>query len=376
MVKRVIISVIFILIVLGAIGGTKGLQIGRMIAQGEQFTPPPVTVTTAVTDNTTWEQSVSSVGTLSAFQGVMVTAALSGKIVDIRFEPGSHVAAGHLLVQQDTSSEKAQLRAAMAAADVAKLSLERAQKLFAEKTIARSELDNAEAQYKRAISQADDIRTVIAKKTIRAPFNGRLGIRLVDPGQFVHAGDTIVSLQSLDPIHVDFSLPQHEAMRIKTGFKVRLSGDALSERQIEGAITASDPQVDSQTRTIKMQATVDNPDESLLPGMFVDVDVIMPDKEAVTVVPATSVLYAPYGDSVFVVEEKKSEATGELQKVLRQQLVRLGEQRGDFVSLLAGLEGSETIVSSGVFMLRNGQAVIENNSLAPEFNLNPAPADS
>lgn len=376
MLKRVFIAVVVVVAVVGVIGGIKGLQFSRMSAQGKQFAQPPATVTTAESENTAWERTITSVGTLTAVQGVMVAAELSGKIVAIQFDPGSDIKAGDLLIQQDTSSEKAQLRAAMAAAKVAKLSLERSRKLLNQRSIPRSEVDSAEAQYKQAVSQADNIRTAIAKKTIRAPFGGRLGIRLVNMGQFVDAGDPIVSLQSLHPIFVDFYLPQQDAVRVALGFKVRLTGDAFPKEIIEGTVTAINPQVDAKTRTIKMQATVNNPNEHLLPGMFVNVAVVLPNQEQVTVIPATAILYAPYGDSVFVVEDKKSEANGESQKVLRQQFVRLGEKRGDFVSLLSGLKGNETIVSSGVFMLRNGQAVVEDNSLAPDFKLNPAPEDS
>lgn len=376
MTKRIFLAIVAVLVVIGVIGGIKGMQIRRMIAQGDQFVPPPVTVTTATAAKTTWKRSLTSVGSLTAVQGVMVTAELSGKVVRIHFTPGAEVAAGDILVQLDTSSEKAQLRSAQAAAEVARLSLERTRKLLAQRSIALSEVDNAEAHFKQAASQVDNIRTSIDKKTIRAPFKGRLGIRLINLGQFINAGEAVVSLQSLDPIYADFHLPQQDAVRVAAGYKVHLTSDAFSGETIEGVVTAINPQVDSETRTIKMQATVENPEKRLLPGMFVNVDVVLPGREEMTVIPATCVLYAPYGDSVFVVEEKKDEHSGATRKVLRQQFVRLGEKRGDFISLITGLKGSETIVSSGVFKLRNGQAVVEDNTLAPEFKLAPTLSDS
>ncbi len=384
MTKRVIITIVIVVIVIGVVGGIKVLQIQRMIAQGKNFVMPPATVTTASVTTADWDQSLTSVGSLTAVQGVMVTAESPGKVVRILFEPGSKVKAGDLLVKQDTSSEEAQLRAAEAAAQVAKLSLERTRKLFAQRSIARSDVDSAEAQYKQTTSQADNIRTAIDKKNIRAPFSGRLGIRLVNIGQYIHAGEEIVSLQSMNPIYADFYLPQQDAVRVQPGYQVRLTSDALDGEKLEGKITAINPQVDAKTRAIKIQATVKNQNEHLLPGMFVNVKVILPGDKSVTLIPVTSVLYAPYGDSVFVVEDKKPDAHTDAsaaepktpQKVLRQQFVRLGEKRGDFIALISGLKGDETIVSTGVFKLRNAMPVVIDNTLEPEFKLNPTPKDS
>ncbi len=374
--KRLFIAALGVLAVIGVLGGIKVLQIQRMIAQGKQFRLPPTTVTTATAENTSWEQTLTSVGSLSAVQGVMISSETAGKVVKILFEPGSHVNAGDLLVQLDTESEKAQLRSARAAAEVAKLSLQRTRKLLAQRSIAQSEVDSARAQHEQAVSQVDNILTAIAKKNIQAPFSGRLGIRLINLGQFINAGDAIVSLQSLDPIFVDFTLPQQSGVLVETGFSVRLGNDAMADTFIQGKVTAINPQVDADTRAIKIQATIQNHDEKLLPGMFVNVDVILPAEKPVTVIPATAVLYAPFGDSVFVVEEKKSEDEEAPQQVVRQQFVRLGEKRGDFVALESGLSGNETIVGSGVFKLRNGQAVVTDNTLAPDYQLTPSPQDS
>jgi len=369
--KRVILTIVGLLVLIGILGGIKGLQIFRMTAQGKQFVPPPETVTAFEVRPDSWESLLTSVGSLEAVQGVMVTAELKGKVEDIAFKPGEMVRTGDLLVQQDISSETAQLRASEATVALAKLTLERTRKLLKEKTVSQSQYDNADAQYKEAAAQLDTIRSAISKKTIRAPFAGRLGIRLINQGQILNEGDAIVSLQSLDPIFVNFSLPQQQLAQVRTGLSVRVTTDVLPGRVVEGKITAINPAVDAATRNIRMQATAANPQEQLRPGMFVNVAVVLPAREKVLPIPATAVLYAPYGDSVFVVEEKKIEKNSRPIKTVHQQFVRLGEKRGDFIAVSSGLKEGEIVVSTGVFKLRNGQAVVVNNSLAPEFKLMP-----
>ena len=372
--KRLIVVIVVMMVLVAFLGGIKVLQIERMTAQARQ-SPPPEIVTTAVVHKESWESLLTAVGSLQAVQGVMVTAELTGKVVSIAFNAGTMVHAGDLLVKQDTSTEEAQLRAAEAEAALAKINLERRRELLEKKIVSKSEYDNAETQYKQTMAQADNIRTIIAKKTIRAPFAGRLGIRLVNLGQVLNEGQAIVSLQSLDPIFVDFLLPQQELSRIRPGLTVRVTTDALLDQVIEGTITAINPQVDTATRNIRIQATVTNPQEHLRPGMFVKVAVVLPTPNEVLTIPATAVLYAPYSDSVFVVEEKKNEESGRPVKVMRQQFARLGEKRGDFVSVVSGLKEGEIVVSTGVFKYRNGQEVTVDNTLAPEFKLRPKPED-
>jgi membrane fusion protein (multidrug efflux system) len=376
MVKRIIITLIGILVLIGGLAGIKGLQINRMIAHGDNFVPPPEVVTTAMAKTDSWESFLTAVGSLEAVQGVVVTAELKGKVVHIAFEPGTLVKAGDLLVQQDTSVESAQLRAAEAEVALAKINFERTKKLVANKTVSQSDFDNADAQYKQAVAQADNIRAVIGKKTLRAPFTGRLGIRQVNLGQTLNEGDEIVSLQSLDPIYVNFLLPQQRLAQIHPGLAIRLTTDAFPGQVVSGKITAINPQVDAATRNIRIQATVENPTERLRPGMYVNVSVVLPDRIEVVTIPATSVLYAPYGDSVFVVEEQKNDSNQSSGLVLNQKFVRLGEKRGDFVSVISGLTQGDTVVSTGVFKLRNGQAVVIDNTLSPEFKQMPKPADA
>jgi membrane fusion protein (multidrug efflux system) len=374
--KRIIYTMVGLIAVIGVLAGIKALQIGKMIAHGEQSVPPPLPVNTAVVHRESWQSLLTSVGSLEAVQGVMVTAELTGKVVRIGFEPGTMAQAGALLVQQDISSEKAQLRGAEAALDLAKVNLERLSKLLADGAIAQSQYDDAGAKFKEDAAQVDNIRAIIAKKTIRAPFAGHLGIRLVDLGQTLNEGDEIVSLQSLKPIFVNFFLPQQEVSQIQLGLRVQVTTDALPGQPIEGEVTAINPQVDSSTRNIRVQATVANSQEHLRPGMFVKVALVLPVQDKVLAIPATAVLYAPHGDSVFVVEEKKSEKDGQSGKMVRQQFVRLGEKRGDFVSVVSGLQEGDTVVSTGAFKLRNGQAVVVDNTLAPDFKLTPNPEES
>lgn len=364
-------------LVFGILAGVKALQIRAMINQGKQMKMPPEVVTAAKAQTDSWESLITAVGSLEAVQGVVVTAEMTGKVSAIAFEPGTRVKAGDLLVQQDISAETAQLRAAESAAALAKINFERSKKMLSTKVVAESSYDNAEAQLKQALAQADNIRAAIAKKTIRAPFSGRLGIRLVNIGQIIKESEAIVSLQALEPIFVNFSVPQQQLPLIRPGLEVRITSDALpAGKVVAGKITALNPNVEAASRNIKVQATVANPDELLRPGMFANVAIVQPIQNPVLAIPATSVLYAPYSDSVFIVEDTKVEEGGKAGKVVRQQFVRLGEKRGDFVAVLSGVKADETVVSTGVFKLRNGQSVVVDNSLAPEFKLAPKPKDS
>ncbi len=376
MTKRIFLTLFGLIVLIAALAGIKTLQIRKMIAQGSQFVPPPEIVTTAVAKADAWESILTAVGSLEAVQGVTVSAELSGKIVGIHFEPGSKINKGDILLRQDTSSERATLPGAEAAVELAKSNLDRYGELLRQRVISQAEYDGLSATYKQALAEADNIRATIEKKTVRAPFSGRLGIRLVNLGQILNEGDAIVSLQALDPIYANFLLPQQDLPEIRVGLPVRLTTDALPGQLIEGTVTAINPEVDAATRNIRLQATVPNSAEQLRPGMFVNVEVVRPEKQPVLAIPATSVLYAPYSDSVFVVEEQVNQQSGEAGKALRQQFVRLGRKRGDFVAVASGLKEGETIVSTGVFKLRNGQAVVVDNTLSPEFKLAPTPENN
>jgi len=374
--KRILFAVLGVLLVIAVLAGIKTLQIRTMIASGKQFVPPAETVTTAVVNSESWESSLGSVGSLTAVQGVSVAAEVAGKVTKIAFESGIAVKKGELLIQQDTSSEEAQLPGALSQAALSRANQERADRLFADGIISQADLDLAKANRAQSQSQVDTLRAVIAKKAIRAPFAGRLGIRQVNLGQMLREGDQIVTLQALDPIFVDFSIPQQQLVQVRIGLPVRLSGDVLGSDVMTGRITAITPLVDADTRNVSIQATVANSGERLRPGMFVNASIGLPQKQKVLAIPATAVLYAPYSDSVFVVEQKKADKEGKGGQVLRQQFVKLGEKRGDFVAVTAGLKDGETVVSSGVFKLRNGQEVVIDNKLSPQFQLAPRPENN
>lgn len=369
--KRILFAIFGLAVIIAALAAVKFFQIRAMIERGKHFVPPPETVTTAVARTQTWETALTAVGTLTAVQGVNIAAELAGKVVDIAFQPGVKVKKGDLLIRQDTSSEGAQLPGAEAQVILTKTVLERDRKMLAEHIISQADYDAAVASHKQAVSQADSIRATIGKKTVRAPFSGRIGIRQVNLGQTLREGDPIVTLQSLDPIYVNFSLPQQQIAQLRPGLPVRVTCDALPGLAIDGRLTSINPLVDADTRNIQLQATVANKAERLRPGMFVNAAVGLPVRHEVMVIPATAVLYAPYGDSVFVVQDD-----GKGGKTLRQQFVRLGEKRGDFIAVTHGLKDGENVVSTGVFKLRNGQAVVVDNRLVPRFQQNPKPENN
>jgi membrane fusion protein (multidrug efflux system) len=371
--KRILLVILGLVVLTAGLSAVKALQIGAMIDQGKKFVPPPETVTTAVANAESWETALTAVGSLSAVQGVTVAAELPGKVVNIAFEPGARVTKGDLLIRQDTTSEEARLPGAAARADLTRTVVERNARMLEKQIISQADHDAAVADHEQAMAQAADIRATIDKKTIRAPFSGRLGIRQVNLGQVLREGDPVVTLQSIDPIYVDFTLPQQQLAQLRTGLPVRVTCDALPGTTIIGRITAVNPLVDVATRNIRVQTTVANRTEKLLPGMFVNTAVSLPVRQKVLAIPATAVLYAPYGDSVFVVADDNVVKGG---KALRQQFVRLGEKRGDFVAVASGLKAGDNVVSTGVFKLRNGQAVVVDNRLAPPFRENPKPENN
>jgi len=368
--KPIVFAVLGLIVLIGALAAIKALQIRAMIEQGKKAVPPPETVTTAEVRAESWETALTAVGSLTAVQGVTVAAELPGKVMKITFTPGDRVNGGDLLVSQDTTSEEAQLPGLRAQAELARKERDRAVKMLADNIISRSDHDAAVAALDQARAQVDTVRAAIEKKRIRAPFAGRLGIRQVNLGQMLQEGDPVVTLQTLDPIYVDFSLPQQQLSRLHAGLPVRIRCDALPDTAVEGSITAINPLVEADTRNVKLQATVGNPSEKLLPGMFVAVDIGLPARQEVLVLPATAILYAPYGDSIFLVVRDEEKKGG---RIVRQQFVRLGRRQGDFVAVTSGVKEGDTVVSTGVFKLRNGQAVMVDNSLAPSFSREPTP---
>jgi membrane fusion protein (multidrug efflux system) len=354
--------------------GIKALQIFTMVSAKP---PMPVeTVTSAVAKEEDWPPVLSAVGSVSAVQGAIVSAELGGVVSEIDFENGGVAKKGDVLLKLDTSAEEAQLHSAEADLELARADFQRSGDLAAKKVISKAELDAAQTKYKQKAASVDQMRSMMSKKEVRAPFDGQLGIRLVNVGQTINAGQQVVPITSLDPVFVDFALPQQHVPRLSPGFEVHIRTDALGGREFMGKLTAINSTVDPVTRNVSLQATSENHDHTLRPGMFAKVDVILPEKNRTLVIPGTAVSYAPYGDSVYVIEKKKDDKTGKESEVIRQQFVRIGEARGDFVSVTSGLKAGQVVVGTGVFKLRNGMAVTINNELAPKPQLNPTPVDS
>jgi membrane fusion protein (multidrug efflux system) len=371
--KSYFIAVLGLLGIVGILGGIKALQINALIESGASMLPPPSAVSSSVVESQAWEVTLSAVGSLEAVQGVMVSAEVPGRVSSLHFTPGSDVKRGDLLVQQDISAELAQLRAAEANVALAKSDLKRMSELVAKKVIPISQFDSAEARFKEAFAQQDIVKSTIDKKTIRAPFDGRLGLRLINLGQDLGSGEHIVSLQANDPVFVNFNLPQRQLPNLKVDMAVRVASDAVPGHIFTGKITAISPEVNASTRNVLVQATLENKELNLLPGMFVSVAVVSPDIDQVLAIPNTAVAYATFGDSVFVVTEQQDPKTGEKTLVASQQFVQLGRAKGDFVEVKAGVKVGETVVSAGVFKLQNGAPILINNDTRPEFKLNPTP---
>lgn len=367
--------VVGLCLVIGSLVYVKYEQISTLISSGKNFTPPATTTTSFDVQKTSWEQTLSSIGSLEATKGLIVTADISGRISNVLFEAGSEVKAGDLLIQQDTSEEQARLRSNQAAAALAKSTLERITKLYNQKVASKSELDNSKSTYDSAVANVDNTKAAIEKKSIRAPFAGRLGIRLVNLGQFINTGDSVVSLQAIDKMYVNFSLPQQFNSKVDVGLAIRLESDAVPEKQFLGSINAIDPEIEVATRSVRLQAVIDNPNKELLPGMFATIDVLLPNNKAVLYIPVTAVQYATFGDSVFVIEAAKDPEKNQVvepeQLIVRQQFVKLGESRGDFVAVDKGLNETDKIASTGVFKLSNGGSVVINNSVVPNFSITP-----
>ena len=373
--KPFLIALAIVLLLAGAVAGIKALQIGALIASGENETAPVETVSTAPAEAQRWERTVESVGSLRAVQGADLSTEESGVVAVIHFENGQEVAEGDLLVELDTQTEQANLRSAEAEQDLARTVYERTLRLRQNNTVPQSDLDAAQSQLRKTAALVEQLKATIRKKQISAPFGGRLGIREVNVGQFVNNGDRIVSLQSLDPIYIDFLLPQQLIAGLRPGKAIEVITDVYPDRAFAGELTAINAEIDPVTRNIRLQGTLANPQGALRPGMFARVILTLGDPEDVVAVPATAVLTAPYGDSVFVVAEK-DDGEGSKKLVAEQRFVRTGRSMGDFVAVTEGLKAGETVVTAGVFKLRNGAAIEVNNKLAPEPSLTPAPADT
>jgi membrane fusion protein, multidrug efflux system len=379
MAKRMILMLAVTAAIVAGLGFVKFKQIQIAIAQGAAFQPPPDAVTTIVATQETWPATFTAIGTMAAVHGVTVSADLPGTVDRIAFESGREVRQGDVLAQLDTRQERAQLAAVQAQQELARLNFERMQGLLKERVISQSEFDRATAEYRETDARVGEIRAAIDRKTIRAPFTGLLGIRQVNLGQYLAGGDPLVGLQSLNPIYVNFGIPQQDSAQIHVGRDVRVTPPAGSQvaaaaAVLPGRVTAIDSVVDEKTRNVQVQATLANPGGRLRPGMFVQAEVAIGASRTVVSLPASAISYAPFGDSVFVVTELKDPA-GKSYRGVRQQFVKVGAARGDQIAILSGVKPGEEVVTSGVFKLRNGAAVQINNSVRPSNNPAPKPQE-
>jgi membrane fusion protein (multidrug efflux system) len=385
MIKRFVIMLSLVLLLFAALAFVKYKQFQAGMAMKAMFAPPPATVTTLVAKPQTWEPVLSAIGAMKAVNGVTVSTDLAGVVSEIHFESGAAAKKGDLLLKLDTRQEDAQLAQAEAKLDLSKISLARQQDLLGKKAIAQSDYDSAASDFRQNQAAVENAKALIARKTITAPFDGSLGIRLVNLGQYLNVGDPIVPLQSLNPIYVDFSIPQQQIEQIAVGKKIRIKVSGVEDKEFDGQITSINSLVDPATRNVTVEATAQNDDGKLRPGMFVKVEVILPPQEGVITIPSSAINYSPYGDSVFIVngEAKDDDGKpvldkdGKPVKQVDEQFVKLGPTRGDQVSIISGMKAGDEVVTSGVFKLRPHAAVfIDNKKVQPGNDPNPTPPDT
>lgn len=371
--RRWLIAIGVLVLIFVVLAGIKTLQIVTMVKAGKTMVPPPESVTAVQAKTVDWRPVRAGVGTLVAVRAVTLGAEIVAAVREIDFENGSLVQQGQVLVRQDISTEMAQLEAAQADEVLAKQTLERAVRLRKDLVNTEVDVEAAQARALQTKAAVENLRATIAKKIIRAPFSGRVGIRQVELGQVLNVGTPIVSLQTVTPIYAEFQLPQQALADVKLGQRATLKVDVFPDSTWEGTITTINPEVDPSTRNVRMRATVENKDGRLTPGMFANVEVYSDHVDHVLVIPATSILFAPFGDSVYVLEKTKAE-DGKEQLVAKQRFVRVGERRGDFAAIISGLKPDETVVSNGAFKVKNGMTVAVKDDTAPA-QVDPAPVE-
>jgi membrane fusion protein, multidrug efflux system len=374
MLRRMALMLGIVVVAVGGLGFVKFKQIEAATQNFAKFQPPPAAVTTIVAQQDNWPATLNAIGTVAAVRGVTVSADLPGVVDRIAFDSGKSVREGDVLVELDTRQERAQLAAAEAQRDLARINFQRLRKLVKEGVFPQADYDKAEAEDRANDAKVQEIRATIERKTIRAPFSGTLGIRQVNLGQYLSAGTAVVPLQSLQPIYVNFGVPQEAARQVQAGRTVRITADDLPGRTFTGHVTAIDSVLDEKTRNVEVQVTVENADRKLRPGMFVKAELGTGSARPMITLPASAISYAPYGDSVFVVTDMTG-PNGQKYRGVRQQFVKVEGSRGDQVAV-SGIKTGDEVVSSGVFKLRNGAAVQVNNKVQPENSPAPKPEDS
>lgn len=390
--KRMIIMLVATGLVFGGIFGFKWFGNKMMNRFFDHMPIPPVAITATEAQEQTWAATIEAVGTVTAVNGIAVSAEVAGVVQSIRFRSGERAAAGTVLVTLDSVMDQAELRTLEAQRDLAETELARGRELFGSEVMAKSQFDRLESAAAQAAARVEAQRALIAKKTIRAPFAGVLGIRQANLGQYVSPGTPLVTLQSLDPIYVNFALPEQRLGSLAVGQPVSSDVDAFPDASFDGRITAIEPRVDESTRSFNVQATFRNADSRLQPGLFARVRMAMPTSRTYVVIPQTAVSFNPYGNSVYVVRDAAAPALGGTTPqptdgahatpdaqgptlVVTRRLIKTGPTRGDFVAVTEGLTPGERVATSGLLKLRNDAVVVVNNAVTPTADLRPTPPD-
>ncbi|TDR71452.1 efflux RND transporter periplasmic adaptor subunit [Paludibacterium purpuratum] len=372
MTKRMLIMLGGVLLLIILLGFGFFLHIRSLIANSPK--PGAQTVTSTIVQTQEWQLQLNSVGSLSAVSGVEISSEVSGMVRSVRFKSGQEVKAGTVLVELNTDSDVAQLHALQASAELAAITLKRDQAQLAAQGVSQAQVDNDAADLRAKTAQVEQQTALIAKKVIRAPFSGRIGISAINPGQYVNPGDKIVTLQEINPIHLDFNIPQSRLARLAVGQHVDVGTDTFPGQTFGGRITAINPKVDTATRNVQVEALIDNPERKLLPGMFANAHVSIGQKQRYLTLPQTAISYNAYGSTAYVVEQSDKTVAGS-NKVVRQIFVTTGETRGDQVAILTGLKSGQEVVTSGQLKLKNGAPVVIDNSVQPANDVAPAPQE-
>jgi membrane fusion protein, multidrug efflux system len=371
MTKRMVIMLIAVIVVFGGIFGFqafKGMMIKKFMSSMAQ---PPQTVTALKASNSEWQSKIEAVGSLRAVKGADLSLEVSGVVDTISFNSGDDVNEGVLLLKLRSDDDQAKLDSLKATADLNQITYDRDQKQFKLQAVSQATIDTDAANLKNAQAQVAQQQAILDKKALKAPFSGHLGIRAVDLGQYLSAGTVIVTLQALDPIFVDFFVPQQSISELKLGQTVTVKIDAFKGQTFPGEVSAINPKVDASTRNVQVRAALKNPDHKLLPGMYATIDISTGAPQNYVTLPQTAITYNPYGDTVYIVDEKGKDAGGKPQLVARQNFVTTGATRGDQVAVLKGVNEGETVVTSGQIKLHNGTTVLIDNSVQPTADASP-----
>ncbi|MGA8650809.1 MAG: efflux RND transporter periplasmic adaptor subunit [Xanthobacteraceae bacterium] len=375
MIKRMVIMLVAVAVVFGGIFGFQAFKAAMIKKFITALSNPPQTISATTAATSEWQPKIEAVGSLRAVRGADLSLEVSGVVESISFNSGDDVQEGAQLLKLRTADDVARLESLKAMAELNEITLDRAQRLLKTQAVSQAQLDSDAANLKNAKAQVAQQQAIIDKKVLRAPFAGHLGIRAVDIGQYLGAGTVIVTLQALDPIYVDFFVPQQAVDQIQLRQSVSVKVDAFKDQTFTGEIAAVNPKVDVSNRNVQIRATLKNPDHKLLPGMYAMVDIAVGPPETHVTLPQTAITYNPYGDTVYVVERKGNDAEGKPQLSARQTFVTVGPTRGDQVAILRGVEEGDTVVTAGQIKLHNGTVVLIDNSVTPTAEAAPAPVD-